>query len=48
MANQGVDGKIDVAAELDQENDAAADVATELEKTNIEVKENDVAVETQT
>jgi uncharacterized coiled-coil DUF342 family protein len=48
IANQGVDGEISAEAELDQENDAVADVAAEMEKAHIEDKEIDAAVEAQT
>lgn len=46
-ANQVVDGEVSAEAELEQEKDAAADVTTEMQKAEIEDKENDAAVEAQ-
>lgn len=50
MAHQGVDGKISAEVEPEQERDAAAaaDVTTEMKKTQLEDKEHDAAVEAQT
>ena len=35
-ANLGLNGKVDAEAELQQENDAVADAAVELEKSKLE------------